>query len=139
MGTFLSIAFSFVLGIGLFVFLPHALTALIEKQAGQDWGLNSMAFHAVDGVIKAFIFISYIFLIGLIPDIRRVFQFHGAEHKSISTFEAGEDLTIKMPKSTRPFIHVVELLLFSFYCSSLFYYSHFFLILSLFRQSGTQL
>ena len=103
LGTFLSIAFSFLLGIGLFVFLPHALTALIEKQAGQDWGLNSMAFHAVDGVIKAFIFISYIFLIGLIPDIRRVFQFHGAEHKSISTFEAGEELTIENAKKYTTF------------------------------------
>ena len=95
LGTFLSIGLSFVFGILLFVFLPHYLTILLEKFAGQNWGLDSVLFHAVDGVIKSFIFVAYVFLIGLIPDIRRVFQYHGAEHKSISTFEEGEDLRVE--------------------------------------------
>jgi uncharacterized protein YqhQ len=60
-----------------------------------SWDLDGFAFHFVDGVIKACIFILYIWLIGFIPDIRRVFQYHGAEHKSISTFEAGEELTVE--------------------------------------------
>ena len=93
--TFLSIAVSFLFGIGLFVFVPHALTALIEKYSGATWDLQSWQFHAVDGSIKAFIFLTYIYLISFIPDIRKVFQYHGAEHKSISTFEAGEELTIE--------------------------------------------
>lgn len=93
--TFLSIAFSFAFGIGLFVFLPHALTALIEKYSGAKWDLQSFEFHAIDGTIKAFIFLTYIWLISFLPDIKKVFQYHGAEHKSISTFEAGEDLTIE--------------------------------------------
>ena len=93
--TFLSIGLSFIFGIGLFVMLPHFLTAFIESHFGKVWGLDSFMFHAVDGVIKATIFILYVFLIGFIPDIRRVFQYHGAEHKSISTFEAGEDLIIE--------------------------------------------
>jgi uncharacterized protein YqhQ len=93
--TFLSIGLSFIFGIGLFVMLPHFLTALIESNFGKVWGLDSFMFHAVDGVIKATIFILYIFLIGFIPDIRRVFQYHGAEHKSISTFEAQEELTVE--------------------------------------------
>ena len=92
--TFLSIAVSFLFGIGLFVFVPHAATALIEKYSGASWDLQSWQFHAVDGTIKAFIFLTYIWLISFIPDIRKVFQYHGAEHKSISTFEAGEELTI---------------------------------------------
>ncbi len=92
--TFLSIAVSFLFGIGLFVFVPHAATALIEKYSGATWDLQSWQFHAVDGTIKAFIFLTYIWLISFIPDIKKVFQYHGAEHKSISTFEAGEDLTI---------------------------------------------
>jgi uncharacterized protein YqhQ len=96
--TFVSIAFSFVFGIGLFVFLPHALTALIEKLSGAKWDLQSWQFHAVDGTIKAFIFLSYIYLISFLPDIKKVFQYHGAEHKSISTFEAGEELTIENAK-----------------------------------------
>ncbi len=93
--TFVSIAFSFVFGIGLFVFLPHALTALIEKWSGAKWDLQSFQFHAIDGTIKAFIFLLYIWLISFLPDIKKVFQYHGAEHKSISTFEAGEELTIE--------------------------------------------
>lgn len=93
--TFVSIAFSFVFGIGLFVFLPHALTALIERFSGAKWDLQSWQFHAIDGTIKACIFLLYIWLISFLPDIRKVFQYHGAEHKSISTFEAGEELTIE--------------------------------------------
>ncbi|MBC7429690.1 MAG: DUF1385 domain-containing protein [Bacteriovorax sp.] len=93
--TFLSIGASFVFGIGLFVFVPHALTAVIEKYSGAAWDLQSWQFHAIDGTIKAFIFLTYIFLISFIPDIKKVFQYHGAEHKSISTFEAGEELTIE--------------------------------------------
>lgn len=96
--TFISIAFSFAFGIGLFVFLPHALTALIEKYSGAKWDLQSFEFHAIDGTIKAFIFLTYIWLISFIPDIKKVFQYHGAEHKSISTFEAGEELTIENAK-----------------------------------------
>jgi len=93
--TYLSIAISFIFGIGLFVFLPHALTALIEKLSQAKWNLQSIEFHAIDGTIKALIFLLYIRLISFLPDVKRVFQYHGAEHKSISTFEAGEALTIE--------------------------------------------
>ncbi len=93
--TFLTMAASMAFGIGLFVFLPHALTAWLGDVLGQDWGLDSFAFHAVDGVIKAAIFVLYIWIIGFMPDIRRVFQYHGAEHKSISTFEAQQPLTVE--------------------------------------------
>jgi uncharacterized protein YqhQ len=93
--TFISIVLSFIFGIFLFVMLPHGLTALLEKGLGSTWGLQSVQFHAIDGVIKAFIFLLYVFLIGFFPDIKRVFQYHGAEHKSISTFEAGEELTVE--------------------------------------------
>jgi len=96
--TFLSIAASVLFGIALFNFLPHALTAMIEYVRGVKWGLESFTFHAVDGVIKAFILVFYIYIIGLIPDIKRVFQYHGAEHKSISTFEAGLPLTVPNAK-----------------------------------------
>ena len=93
--TFLTMAVSMAAGIGLFVFLPHALTALIADFFKLDWGLDSFAFHAVDGFIKACVFILYIWLIGFMPDVRRVFQYHGAEHKSISTFEANLPLTVE--------------------------------------------
>jgi uncharacterized protein YqhQ len=69
------------------LFLIH-LTAWLSDFFELNWDLDSFAFHAFDGAIKAVIFILYIFIIGFLPDIRRVFQYHGAEHKSISTFEA---------------------------------------------------
>lgn len=96
--TFLTIGTSFAFGIGLFVFVPHAATAGIATLFDLNWKLDGFAFHFVDGTIKAFIFILYIWLIGFIPDIRRVFQYHGAEHKSISTFESGEELIVKNAK-----------------------------------------
>ena len=95
---FLTLFSSLVFGIALFVFLPHALTVIIEKYLGSDWGLESFTFHAVDGTIKALIFLMYIWLISFLPDVRRVFQYHGAEHKSISTFEAQEELTVENAK-----------------------------------------
>lgn len=96
--TFLTIAASFGFGMFLFVFVPHALTYGIDEVFKLNWDLDGFAFHFVDGVIKAFIFIFYIWCIGLIPDVRRVFQYHGAEHKSIATFEAGEELTVENAK-----------------------------------------
>jgi len=92
--TFLTIGGSLIFGMGLFVALPHLLTALLENSVGAKWGLQSIQFHLIDGAIKATIFLLYIFLIGLLPDVKRVFQYHGAEHKSISTFESGKDLKV---------------------------------------------
>lgn len=93
--TFLTMAVSFAFGIGLFVFVPHAVAFLIGDLLGKEWTLDSFAFHAVDGVVKAIIFMGYIWGISFIKDVYRVFQYHGAEHKSIATFEAGLPLTVE--------------------------------------------
>ena len=92
--TFMTMAVSFAFGIGLFVFVPHAVAFFIGDLLGKDWTLDSFAFHAVDGVVKAIIFVSYIWGISFLKDVYRVFQYHGAEHKSIATFEAGMELTV---------------------------------------------
>jgi uncharacterized protein YqhQ len=92
--TFLTMAVSFAFGIGLFVFLPHAVAFFVGSLLGKDWTLDSFAFHAVDGAVKALIFVGYIWGISFIKDVYRVFQYHGAEHKSIATFEAGMELTV---------------------------------------------
>ncbi|WP_408097583.1 DUF1385 domain-containing protein [Peredibacter sp. HCB2-198] len=92
--TFLTMAVSFSFGIGLFVFAPHMIAFAIGDLFGQSWTLDSFAFHAVDGVVKAAIFVGYIWGISFMKDVYRVFQYHGAEHKSIATFEAGIDLTV---------------------------------------------
>ena len=93
--TYLTMAISFAFGIGLFVFVPHWAAFGIGSFLGYDWTLDSFAFHAVDGVVKALIFVSYIWGISFMKDVYRVFQYHGAEHKSIATFEAGMDLTVE--------------------------------------------
>jgi uncharacterized protein YqhQ len=91
----LTIIVSLGLGIVLFVVLPHFLTVLIGKGFSVPMGVNTILFHLVDGFIKVAIFVLYIVAISLMPDIRRVFMYHGAEHKSIFAFEAGEELTVQ--------------------------------------------
>lgn len=92
----MTIASSFVLGIGMFVALPHLLTAGIGWVIGGNaLDPDGFAFHLVDGIIKLGIFIAYIWAISRIPEIRRVFQYHGAEHKSVYAYEARVPLTVE--------------------------------------------
>lgn len=93
--TFLTMAVSFAFGIGLFVFLPHMISFGIGDLFELNWTLDSFGFHVVDGLVKAAIFIGYIWGISFMKDVYRVFQYHGAEHKSIATFESGMDLTVE--------------------------------------------
>ena len=83
----LTIAFSLVLAIGLFFVIPVGATSLIKDQLG-----SALLFWLVEGVLRTTIFIGYIWAISRLPDLRRVFEYHGAEHKTISTFEAGDEL-----------------------------------------------
>lgn len=91
--------FAFAAGIGLFVVLPHLLTAYVNPWLGVSADVSSSSFHFVDGIIKMTIFVGYILLISRMPDIQRVFQYHGAEHKSIHVFEHAEPLDVE---HTRP-------------------------------------
>ena len=82
------------LAIGLFVVTPHLMSI------GMHWlnlggGVEGLSFHLWDGFFKFLIFIGYILLISLVPDIRRVFQYHGAEHKVLRAFEAKGDITVQ--------------------------------------------
>ena len=99
-----AIAFSLVsamaLGVVLFIYLPHAAaTALVNLASGlpltTEAPVDSAAFHGIVGLIKMMVFVTYILLIRRMPDIKRVFQYHGAEHKSIHVYEAGEALTVE--------------------------------------------
>ncbi|MDH4100520.1 MAG: DUF1385 domain-containing protein, partial [Nitrospirota bacterium] len=85
---------SFGLGILLFFYLPLYLTQL----SGTWFGVvekNSLVFNLVDGVIRIAFFLAYIWGITFMKDIRRVFEYHGAEHKVIYAHEAGEELTLE--------------------------------------------
>src|SRR3954471_1651245 len=83
----LTIFFSLVLAIGLFFVVPVGATSLIKDQLG-----SPLLFWLVEGVLRTAIFIGYLAVISKLPDLRRVFQYHGAEHKTISCFEAGDEL-----------------------------------------------
>lgn len=96
----MSLTVSMLIGVALFVYLPHfvagvALNGLTGVPLLDDPSLDHPAFHLITGVIKVTIFASYILAISAMKDIRRVFQYHGAEHKSIYTFESGEELTVE--------------------------------------------
>lgn len=91
---FSSMAFAFVMGMALFVALPHAITAVITSDTLLGISNNSPLFHLLDGIFKMLILMAYIWLISRMKEIRRVFQYHGAEHKSIYAFESGEELTV---------------------------------------------
>ena len=79
----LTLAFSLAVAIALFFILPLFLTSLLDIESG-------FAFWAVEGVIRVAIFLAYLWLISLMPDLRRVFQYHAAEHMAIHAYEAGE-------------------------------------------------
>lgn len=82
-----TIAFSFVLSLGLFFYLPIILTDLVVPA-----GEGSVTWNAVDGVFRVLMFVLYLLAISKLPDMARVFEYHGAEHKSIHAFENGKSL-----------------------------------------------
>ncbi len=88
MGGTMAVAFGF--GILLFFILPLYLTKLLVPLIGS----SNIVFNMVDGAIRVAVFLLYIWSISRMKDIQRVFQYHGAEHKSIFAFEAGEELTV---------------------------------------------
>lgn len=79
------------LAFSVFVFfgLPLLAGGAVARHA------SSFAFTAVEGATRAVLLVAYLFLVSLIPDIKRVFQYHGAEHKTINAFEAGAPLTVE--------------------------------------------
>ncbi len=86
---YLSLGVSLLFSIGLFFLLPATAGGLAEKYL--HW--NAWAGNLLEGVIRLFLFVAYVWLIGFMPDIKRVYSYHGAEHKVINAFEAGAELT----------------------------------------------
>ena len=119
-----TIIFAVGIGIGLFIFLPLYLTKLmglvvsgVEK--------SSFMFNLTDGIIRVLIFLLYVFAIGLWKDMRRIFEYHGAEHKVIHAYEAGRELDVESVRVFSPhhprcgtsfllIVMVISILVFSF-------------------------
>jgi uncharacterized protein YqhQ len=122
------VALSMILGVAvavlLFILIPLWLTSWLRGYipAIHNW----VVFNLVDGLIRVVIFLSYIILISFMKDIRRVFQYHGAEHKVVHTWEAAEELTVENArrKSTQHprcgtsflmFVMVISIIVFSIF------------------------
>ncbi len=84
----MTIVLSMAMAILLFFVVPVGLTSLIK-----DWLDSAVLFWLVEGVLRTLIFIGYILALSRIEDLRRVFEYHGAEHKTISCYEAEDQLT----------------------------------------------
>ncbi len=83
-----TVAVSFIIAIGLFFVGPLLLVGVIDRYIESAFLSN-----VVEGIIRLTIFVAYIWVIGRLPDIARVFAYHGAEHKTINAYESGAELT----------------------------------------------
>ena len=93
-----TMAVSFTFAIGLFFVLPSLVVGLIDDRIA-----SSLLSNLLEGAIRLLLFVGYVWLIGHLPDIERVFAYHGAEHKTVNAYEAGAELT---PESVRRFTTV---------------------------------
>ncbi|MBN1936885.1 MAG: DUF1385 domain-containing protein [Anaerolineae bacterium] len=85
-----SIALAVVMAVGLFFLLPAFLTRLIDRYIA-----SALLSNLVEGLIRLAFVLAYIWAVGFVPDIARVFRYHGAEHKTIHTYEEGMPLTVE--------------------------------------------
>jgi uncharacterized protein YqhQ len=86
---YLTLGLSLLLGVGLFFLLPAGIGSLVEHYLGWNVWLNNL----VEGVARLLLLVGYIWAIGFMPDVKRLFAYHGAEHKTINAYEAGAELT----------------------------------------------
>ncbi len=86
---YVTLGISLELGVAIFLLAPAAAGQLSER----IFGLNAWWGNLVEGLVRLALLVGYIWAVGRVPDIRRVFAYHGAEHKTINAFEAGADLT----------------------------------------------
>ena len=84
----LSLVISLIVSVGLFFILPTLVASLFSKM-----GASAMGMNIVEGIIRVLIFLIYVYLIGKMEDIKRVYEYHGAEHKTIFCYESNAELT----------------------------------------------
>lgn len=86
----LTVAFSILLAVGIFIVLPYGISLLFQKYVQ-----NASLLAILEGAVRLLIFLTYVAVIASMKDIRRVYQYHGAEHKCINCLERGKPLTVK--------------------------------------------
>ncbi|MFH1134323.1 MAG: DUF1385 domain-containing protein [Nanoarchaeota archaeon] len=117
---FLIMAFSLVFAVAIFKFIPLIVAQVIVGETRHAW-----LFSLIDGLAKIIIFFLYVYLIGRMKDIRRVFKYHGAEHMTVHCHEAGLPLTVRNARRFSPiharcgtsfivFVLIVGIIVYSF-------------------------
>ena len=102
-----SLGFAMLLFMGIFTALPLLATSLIENVSNRDLATDEpFLFNVIEGIIRLSIFVGYLLLISQFKDIRRVFEYHGAEHKTIYAYENGDPLDPKTIDDKYPTLHV---------------------------------
>lgn len=89
---YLTLGLSLAFGVGLFFLLPAGIGGWVEHLLSQTTSALWLG-NLLEGLLRLLILIGYIWGIGFMPDVKRVFMYHGAEHKTINAFEAGAELT----------------------------------------------
>ncbi len=95
----MTVAFALILGIGLFILLP---TILMRFTQGIFLDSSPIFYNLGEGLLRLLILVGYVLAISRMPDVRRVFQYHGAEHKAVHCFEAGEELVVEKARQFSP-------------------------------------
>ncbi len=119
---YVSVILSLALSVGLFILLPNLLAGFLHFSKN---GAGVVYYNLFEGLIRIAIFVIYIYLATLLNDIKRVWQYHGAEHKSIHCYEHGEELTVenirkystKHPRCGTSFLFlvmIISIIMFSF-------------------------
>jgi len=117
---YFSLIISVIFSVSLFFVLPHFITTLLD-----DLIKNNLILTLIEGVVRISIFLGYVLLASRMEDIKRVFQYHGAEHKTIFCYEAGLDLTVENARSMSRlhprcgtsflvYVMIISIILFSF-------------------------
>lgn len=119
-GMGLTVVFSIILAVGIFMVLPYYISLLFQRFIA-----SKTVLAVIEGVIRLAIFVGYVVIISLMEDIKRVFMYHGAEHKCINCIEHGMELTVEnVRKSSRQhkrcgtsfllFVMIVSIIFFAF-------------------------
>lgn len=124
----LTMIVSFIFSIGIFIGIPTGVASLFQR-----YSLNSIALNLIEAFLRIIILIFYMWIISKMDDIYRLFQYHGAEHKTIFCYEAGEELTVENVKKQSRFhprcgtnfiflIMIVSIIIFAFTSWGNFFY-----------------
>jgi uncharacterized protein YqhQ len=125
-----TLIFAFGIGFVLFKLLPLAIAQLLSVSLALKE--NSILFNLIDAVFKGSLFIGYILIISRMDDVKRLFQYHGAEHKTIHCYEAKKELTVKNVKKYTPlharcgtsfliFVIIISIIVYTFLPSVTFW------------------